>query len=177
MRIRIRGSAPLTNGSGSADPTPFFSNFKDVKKKFRIFSYNLSAGTLSSVYNLLLCFKDNFVLNFILQTLFQSAQHLYEKKEESGAPLTNRSRSGRPKNIWIRIPKLLCFCHPWSTNTHIHPASPPVRYSSIILKSLSFCTSLFWCGCVGVRGQQREERGGGGDGEGGHPRPRRPAGQ
>jgi hypothetical protein len=46
------------------DPTPFFSDFKDAKKIifFIFFSYFLSAGTLSSV--------------FILQALFQSAQHL-----------------------------------------------------------------------------------------------------
>jgi hypothetical protein len=31
------------------DPTPFFNDFKDVKKKFHIFSYNLPAGTLSSI--------------------------------------------------------------------------------------------------------------------------------
>jgi hypothetical protein len=45
--------------------------------------------------------------NFTLQALCQSAQHLYEKREGSGArsgfiPLTNGSGSGRPKNIWIR---------------------------------------------------------------------------
>ncbi len=32
------------------DPTPFFSDFKDAKKKnFKFFSYNLPLGTLSSV--------------------------------------------------------------------------------------------------------------------------------
>jgi hypothetical protein len=40
------------------DPTPFFSDFKDAKKKnfifFNFFSYNLPAGTLSSVL------KNNF---------------------------------------------------------------------------------------------------------------------
>jgi hypothetical protein len=47
-----------------------------------------------------------------LQALFQSAQHIYEKREGSGAgsvPLTYGSRSGRPKKlrilrIRIRIP-------------------------------------------------------------------------
>jgi len=39
-----------------------------------------------------------------LQALFQSAQHLYEKKEGSGARSVHLTRSGswRPKNI--RIP-------------------------------------------------------------------------
>jgi hypothetical protein len=50
--------------------------------------------------------------NFILQALFLSAQHLYEKREgsRSGAragsiPLTNRSGSGskRPQNMRIRL--------------------------------------------------------------------------
>ncbi len=46
---------------------------------------------------------------FYLQALFQSAQHLYEKRERSGTgsgsiPLTKGSGSGRPKNMQIRIP-------------------------------------------------------------------------
>ncbi len=148
VRIRIRGAVPVTNGSGS----------------------HIIFSLLSTAL------KKSFVLNFILQVLFQSAQHIYEKREGSGSgavPLTNGS--GRHKNIRIRIPNTALLI-PWSTHTQ-NPASPPVRYSSIILKPLSFSTSLFLCECVGVRGQQREERGGGGDGEGGHPRPRRPAGQ
>jgi hypothetical protein len=43
----------------------------------------------------------------VLQAIFQSAQHLYEKREGSGAesvPLTNEFGSGRPKNMRIRIP-------------------------------------------------------------------------
>ncbi len=44
--------------------------------------------------------KFNFLLkiickNFILQVIFQSAQHIYEKREGSGSiPLTNGSGSG-----------------------------------------------------------------------------------
>jgi hypothetical protein len=61
------------------DPTPFFSDFKDAKLFFlHIFSYNLPAGTLSSVlkFGFLLKFC---VENFILQALFHSVQHLHEK--------------------------------------------------------------------------------------------------
>jgi hypothetical protein len=47
------------------DPTPFFIDFKDAKKLF--FSYNLPIGTLSSGL-------EKF-----------TAQHIYEKKEGSGA--------------------------------------------------------------------------------------------
>ncbi len=40
----------------------------------------------------------------ILQALFQSDQHIYEKREGSGStPLTNGSGSERPKNLRIRI--------------------------------------------------------------------------
>ncbi len=53
VRIGIRGSVSLTKGSRDPDPTPFFSDFKDTKKKI-IFFYNLPAGTLSSAFNLLL---------------------------------------------------------------------------------------------------------------------------
>ncbi len=93
VRIRILGSVPLTNGSvdlaldqaPDSDPTSFFSDFKDAKKKcFRIFSYNLPAGKL-------LC------QNFILQG-----------SGDRSVLLTNGSASGRPKNtrilrirIWI----------------------------------------------------------------------------
>jgi hypothetical protein len=86
---------PWHSGSGSPDPylwlmdpTPFFINFKDDKEKyfFQIFSHNLPTGTSSS--------------------LFQSAQHIYEKREGSGSvPLNIGSWSGfrRLKNMRIRI--------------------------------------------------------------------------
>jgi hypothetical protein len=88
------------------DLTPFFMTFKDAKKN--IF-YNLPAGT-SSVLKIYF-FAKILCQNFILQALFQAAQHLYEKREGSGAvsgsiPLINGSGSGsgRPKNMRIRIP-------------------------------------------------------------------------
>jgi len=44
------------------DPTPFFSDFKDVKKNCsHIFSYNLPAGTISSVL------KFKFLLTFCVK--------------------------------------------------------------------------------------------------------------
>ncbi len=90
--IRIPGSVTLKNGSGPApdptpDPTPFFTDFKDAKKYFFIF----------------------FLITCPQAHHLQSAPHIYEKKEGSGArsgsiPPTNGSRSGRPKNMRIRIP-------------------------------------------------------------------------
>jgi hypothetical protein len=74
-------------------------DFKDAKQIlfFTFFSHNLPTGTSSSVLeiNFLLKFC---VKNIVLQALFQSAQHIYEKWEGSG------SGSGRPQNMRIRIP-------------------------------------------------------------------------
>jgi hypothetical protein len=56
-----------------------------MQKKFLIFfSYNLPTGTLSSVLKIYI-FAKILCLIFILQALFQSAQHIYEKREGSGA--------------------------------------------------------------------------------------------
>jgi hypothetical protein len=51
-----------TDPDPTPDLTPFVSDFKDAKKLFfQIFSYNLPAGTLSSVL------KVKFFANFVLQ--------------------------------------------------------------------------------------------------------------
>jgi hypothetical protein len=71
------------------DPTPFFSDFKDVNF-FHIFSYYLPEGTSFSVLKIKF-FAKILRKNFILQALFQSVQHIYEKREGSGAG------SGRPQ--------------------------------------------------------------------------------
>jgi hypothetical protein len=68
VRIRIRGSGPVINRSGSTpDPTPFFSEFKDAKK----FSFYLHAGTFSSVLKLY------FLLKFCVKILF--CKHYFRK--------------------------------------------------------------------------------------------------
>ncbi len=68
------------------------------KKYFIFFSYNLPSGTLSS--SLIYCFKDKF--NFIFfKALFQSAQHLYEKRDESESTDPD---PGMSKNWRTRIP-------------------------------------------------------------------------
>jgi hypothetical protein len=78
-----------------------------MQKPFlKCFSYNLPTGTSSSVQKILY-FANIFCKNFILQALFQSAQHIYEKRKGSGSgfvPLNNGSGSGRPKNM--RDPQL-----------------------------------------------------------------------
>jgi hypothetical protein len=90
------------------DPSTFFIDFKDAKNIF-IFFYNLSTGTSSSDQKILF-FSKFLCKNFILQALFQSSQHIYEKREGSGSgslPMTNGSGSRRSKNMQIlriRIP-------------------------------------------------------------------------
>jgi hypothetical protein len=71
---------------------------------FSFFSDNLPTGTSSSVQKFKF-FAKIFCKNF-LQALFQSAQHIFEKREGSEAgsgsiPLTNGS--GRSKNMRIRF--------------------------------------------------------------------------
>jgi len=67
------------SGSNS-ESDPFFSDFKDAKKKI---SQNLPAGTLSSVIKIIFLLKI-LCKNFILHEIFQSTQHLYKKREGSG---------------------------------------------------------------------------------------------
>jgi hypothetical protein len=87
------GSEPLTNKSGS---NSFLQRLTGCKKNFCLFF--LLRHIIFSLNSTAL--KINFVsINFISQALFQFAQHLYEKREGSGAvPLTNGSGPGRPKN-------------------------------------------------------------------------------
>ncbi len=111
------GSVTLWCGSGpmDPDPTPFFSYFKDVKKiVFHIFFLKLTR-------TLKVKFCDN---TFILQALFQSAQHFYEKREGSeSVPLTNGSGSGSSNNTRIRFPTYFnCFPLNSSRLNEIGPA-------------------------------------------------------
>ncbi len=105
VRIRVPGSVPLTNGSGSkfgsnsgSDSGSFFQWLQGCKKYFffpYLFLINFLAGTLSAVLKL------NFLHYFSLLNTFN------EKRQGSGAgsiPLANGSKSGRPKNMRIRIP-------------------------------------------------------------------------
>ncbi len=64
----------------TSDPTPFFSDFKDSKKNyfgpyFFLITYPQAHYLQSSKFNFML----KFCQNFILQALFQSAQHIFEK--------------------------------------------------------------------------------------------------
>jgi hypothetical protein len=56
----------------------------------------------------------NFVSKFKFASIFQSAQHFYEKREGSGSvPLTNGSGSRRSKNLPIRIRKTVRISSPY----------------------------------------------------------------
>jgi hypothetical protein len=76
------------------------------------FQHQIQANYLQSKkFNFMLKF---YVKNFILQALFQSAQHICEKREGSGGgagTLTNGTGSRRSKNMRIRIPNTGSFVH------------------------------------------------------------------
>ncbi len=90
IRIRILGSIPLY----------LFSYFFVLELTHRHIIFILKK----------IIFAKLFCKNFILQALFQSAQHFYETREGSGSgarslsvPLNNGSGSGWPKNMLIRF--------------------------------------------------------------------------
>ncbi len=91
----------LTEPDLTSDPTPLFSDFKDAKKLFFLCNFFLITYPQAYYLQSYKIFAEILCKNFILQALFQSAQHLYEKREGSRS-LTNGS--GRPKNMRIRIP-------------------------------------------------------------------------
>jgi hypothetical protein len=76
------------------DPTPFFSDFKDVKKNvLYIFSYNLPAGTLSSV--LKFCVKILFCKHYFSSFItFMRNEKDPETDPDPYLSLTFGSRSG-----------------------------------------------------------------------------------
>ncbi len=97
----------LIDPDPTPDPTPFFSDFKDVKNLFFFifFSYNLPTCTSSSVFKLNLLGKNLFACithmhiifslqneicckKLFLHALFQSTQHIYERKEGPEGPKT-----------------------------------------------------------------------------------------
>ncbi len=77
------------------DLTPFSSDFEDAKKNFLTFlSYNLPAGTLSSVLKIKFLAKKN------LKASYQSAQHLYDKRKGSGAGSGSMDPDSDPEH-WL----------------------------------------------------------------------------
>jgi hypothetical protein len=79
------------------DPTTFFIDFKDAKKIFFSHIFIIICPQANHLQTKKFDYLLKFVLNFILQALFQSDQHIYEKREGSGAgsvPLTNGPGSG-----------------------------------------------------------------------------------
>jgi hypothetical protein len=102
---------PASDLDPTPDPIPSFRDFNDAKKNFlHIFFLQLTHRHI--IFSIL---KMYFFAKISVKILFskhyfsrQSAQHIYEEREGSGAgsvALTNGSgsRSGRPKNMRIRI--------------------------------------------------------------------------
>jgi hypothetical protein len=122
IQVRIRGDSVLMKknlkvlqslcwesvtfwyGSGSVYPSYWIRLLSSVTLRMQKMSYFFLITYPQAHY---LQFKSsalkiNLVLKFYLQALFQSAQHLYEKREGSGSVLqTNGSGSGRRKKMPI----------------------------------------------------------------------------
>ncbi len=62
------------------DSTPFFSDFKGAKRNFSSYFFLITYLQAHSLQSILI-FAKILCQNFILQALFQSAQHLYKKTE------------------------------------------------------------------------------------------------
>jgi hypothetical protein len=83
------------------DPTPFFSDFKDAKKKFIYFSYNLPAGIYSSVFKAKRGKKQkkpnivNISYNLFWQTLTAREAPFCQKNSKSLYPLNTFMRKGK----------------------------------------------------------------------------------
>jgi hypothetical protein len=98
MRIRIPGSVPI-----------FFHSF----------SYNLPTGTLSSDQKIKF-FAKILCESFVMQALFQSAQHIYEKREGSG----HLTKGSGPRNFRIQ-----------EAQKHADPVPDPQQcFSGLVLK-------------------------------------------
>ncbi len=103
FRIRIPGSALLTKIRIRNRIRLLLSLILRMQKFF-FFFYNLPTGTSSSVLKKYFFAKIIVLKCYFGGFLFQSAQHIYKKREGSGSiPLTNGSGSGRPKNMRIRF--------------------------------------------------------------------------
>jgi hypothetical protein len=85
VRILIRGSVPLTNGSGS-DSKSRSNSFLQMQKKiiFSFFSYNLSAGTLSSV--LKIKFFAKILCKILFCTHYFSPLNLFMREGKNPEP-------------------------------------------------------------------------------------------
>jgi hypothetical protein len=109
MRIRIHRSVLVTNGSGSDSFLRDFEDREDTKKNFcipHIFPYNLTTGTLSSV------FCKNFVFKFSFASIISEKgkdqdPHLWQMDPHAGGLKT--SESGSPRNFPFKCVGVL-FC-------------------------------------------------------------------
>jgi hypothetical protein len=95
VRIRIRRSIPMTNGSSqdpTPDPTSFFSDFKDAKKIIFFHIFFLTTYLWHIIFSLK---KFNFLHKFSVKILF--CKHYF-------SPLNTFVRIGKdPDPYWIQI--------------------------------------------------------------------------
>jgi hypothetical protein len=97
---------PAPGPDPTPDPTPFFNDFKDVKKKFsHIFSYNLTTGTLSLLFNF------NFLPNFVSKVYF--VKHYFSPLNTFEGKRTDPRSQIWSSDSWIR-----------KAQKHVDPANP-----------------------------------------------------
>jgi hypothetical protein len=115
IRIRIRGSMPLTNGSGSGldpDPAIFIIDLQDASKKL-IFNTFFSSYYFLKVhlhhFSKIKSQKEpqnsrNQGFSYYFCMMIEGSGSGSRAGSGSGSiPLNSGSGSGRPKNMWIRI--------------------------------------------------------------------------
>ncbi len=92
------GSAPLTNGSGS-------DSFLQYTKKIFLIFFLITYPQAHYLQDEKVNFFPKFCVKILfLKALFQSAQHLYDKKEGSGSVhMTHGSDTGGPKTLAISM--------------------------------------------------------------------------
>ncbi len=121
--VRIRILWPTDPG-----PIPFFSDVKDAKKF--IFSYNLPAGTLSSVLKIKIFDK----VTILFCKHYFSPFNIFKRKEKDPCLwLMDRIRIPKPKDMRIRIPNTASKQH-WLIDYNFCPLT--VTLPSIFVKSV-----------------------------------------
>ncbi len=136
IRIWIRGSMPLTNGSGSG--SCYFRHWPSrCQQNTRYFLKSCSAYHFSKV--LLHHFSKIKIQKKSQNSRNQDCSYCFCLLIEGSIPLSNRSGSGRPKNMWIRWIRIRI------RNTAFNNAVTH-RYCTGSLEFFIYSLYVFYCG-------------------------------